>query len=393
MHIVDLPQLARAAGISALLATLCLGCEAPDASSPLEIESNAAALNEAATWGFAWANKASQSSYTPDANFARSSSGGTIKANRLGTGSYRVDFAGLGGTGGFAIAVAVGLDNRRCTVDSYSNSGGTERVFVKCHNPSGSAANSQFNVFYQRRDATISTAGVYGAYLRSDGNGTIVASDSWNSRGQANTVTRMNAGFYVARLKGLGSGENSTVIASAYNTTGHCKVSKWGISENLVDQEVQIACYDTSAKPADRKFSLSYGSYLSPVGTPSVGYAWFNDPGSTMFQPDASRRAIVINGTSIGARDADVGAGNYFTISGIRGHQYVLFNRNAHDPPGFLEWRGVNGIATATGFVDTYCKLETVTNIIARVDTFCFTGTGANAVSTMNAAYATAQTQ
>src|SRR5687767_2794185 len=106
-------RLVRATGPALpVVLALVTGCEGPaSTTTAVELDSNHTALYEAGAWGFAWANNATSSSYTPDANFARSSSGGAIRANRLGTGSYRVDFSGLGGTGGFAIAVAVGVDN------------------------------------------------------------------------------------------------------------------------------------------------------------------------------------------------------------------------------------------------------------------------------------------
>ena len=45
--------------------------------------------------GFVWGNQPAAASYAPDPAFAYNSAGGGINITRLGTGSYRIRFAGL----------------------------------------------------------------------------------------------------------------------------------------------------------------------------------------------------------------------------------------------------------------------------------------------------------
>jgi hypothetical protein len=100
-------------------------------------------------YGFAWANNSKQARYTPSETYAFNSSGGSISIQRRGTGTYQVNFAGLGGhgtAGGNVQVTAYGNGSEQCKVVSWNSGGADFIIDVKCIDIQGGPADTQFSI-------------------------------------------------------------------------------------------------------------------------------------------------------------------------------------------------------------------------------------------------------
>lgn len=103
----------------------------------------------AAETAYAWADRPSSRSYTPNPAYQWSSGGGTIKIAREGAGIYRIDFPAQSATGHKAVeATAVGTDATLCAAAPGRKD--TE-ARVRCFDVSGAPADSQFMVVFARK--------------------------------------------------------------------------------------------------------------------------------------------------------------------------------------------------------------------------------------------------
>jgi Big-like domain-containing protein len=100
--------------------------------------------------GFAWADQPSAATYTPNAGWARNSTGGAITVNRVSTGLYDVTFAGLAKPGTTPENVQVTSyagGYSYCSIVNWLNSGTSDlTVRVACTNAAGAAVDSYYQV-------------------------------------------------------------------------------------------------------------------------------------------------------------------------------------------------------------------------------------------------------
>src|SRR2546429_2475842 len=100
-------------------------------------------------FGFAFANNADGTSYTPLATTAFNSSGGTIHITRPSTGHFTVDFAGLQTPSGHTENVQVSAISGSlvsCNAVDWSNSSDGLQVAVECRNGAGQFVNARYEV-------------------------------------------------------------------------------------------------------------------------------------------------------------------------------------------------------------------------------------------------------
>jgi hypothetical protein len=235
--------------------------------------------------GFVWAQSAT-GSFTADANYSSNSSGtGTAAANtvtQLSTGTYRVDFPGLGlETGGNVQVTAYGGSSERCKVGGWSSSGSTLSATVFCHNTAGALVNTQFTASYLRRPASASGQAT-GGYLWANQPSTEYYTPSttyqWNASGALNTIQRYGVGSYAATFPGVNL-YGGTVEVTAYGSSSdYCKVGYWG--SNVVG----VSCFNNAGAPVDSAFTLSFTD-SSPHATPSFHYAWADQPSTQSYTP------------------------------------------------------------------------------------------------------------
>ena len=110
---------------------------------------------------YVWANSATTASYTPSSTYSYNLvyrwGGNTV--TRSGVGTYQVTCRGVGGAGSGAAntswgggvhvqVTAYGGTSNYCKVVSWGTGGANFTGNVKCYNPAGAAADSQFDLLF-----------------------------------------------------------------------------------------------------------------------------------------------------------------------------------------------------------------------------------------------------
>ncbi|MEM6289539.1 MAG: hypothetical protein AAF845_20535, partial [Bacteroidota bacterium] len=100
--------------------------------------------------GFAWANNATQESYTPDPSYTANPNG-AVTAFRLGTGSYQMGFSGLGSAtpGGNVMVSAYRTAGVHCNVQSWGPPGGGQNntfARVRCYDSDGTLTDARYTL-------------------------------------------------------------------------------------------------------------------------------------------------------------------------------------------------------------------------------------------------------
>jgi hypothetical protein len=225
--------------------------------------------------GFVWSAYTTGSNPAVDA-YSYNSAGGVNTITNTGTGSYRVDFPGLGAVyGGNVQVTAYGGGNERCNVSSWGSDKMTLQVYVRCFNPAGAAVNTTFTASYGRRRGT---PGVEGGYVWADQPSTASYTPSptyqWNSAGGSITIQRTSVGYYTVTFPGQAF-TGGTVEVSGYSSNATCKSAGWGQSGS--NQLVYVACYSPTGTAMDSYFTAAFSRY-SPNQTPAYEYAWADQP-------------------------------------------------------------------------------------------------------------------
>lgn len=99
--------------------------------------------------GYAWADQPATASYAPSAAYAYNSGGGAITASRIGTGSYAMRFAGLGGSGKAGAHVQItgyGATRDDCKVVGWSSAGADLVVRVRCMSAAGRLVDARYSI-------------------------------------------------------------------------------------------------------------------------------------------------------------------------------------------------------------------------------------------------------
>ncbi len=285
-------QMKKLSRVRVSLAAVAMGClSACSGSSEVGSgEEEAGALSQAFSstfaWGFVWAQQAT-GSFAASSFYSRSSSNLANTITQTATGTYRVDFPGIGNeVGGNVQVTAYGSGSERCKVNSWGSSGTTLQAFVGCFTSAGAPVNTLFTASYVRRPVTALCCGAAGAYLWANQPSTASYTPSttyqWNSTGVNNTITRTGVGLYTANMPGM-SFLGGTVEVTAYGTgSAHCKVTSWFASS------VNVACFSAAGAPTDSMFTLNYDHQLSPNGGPSFAYAWADQPSSASYTPSTT---------------------------------------------------------------------------------------------------------
>jgi hypothetical protein len=295
------------------------------------------------------------------------SAGGINLNTPLGSGSYRVDFPLLGGSGGNVQVVQSGSQtNVRCKVGSWYPNGTTENVIVNCHDPSGAPAPAVFNVLFYRAPTT-QGGGAKTNYLWNANpyaSSTPPATYQFNGSGGTNTVARYGVGSYGVTIPtGVVSdnGGNAQVTAYGSNAT-YCKVGYWYHSG--LNQVVGVLCFDTTGAPIDSQFSFLYtADYPSP--SHQGGYAWCNQTSGSYTPPTPYNRnsAGTLNTVQVS------GSLQMVTLPGVHGN--------------------INNITltTAVGLDNHYCIVNNTTlfqNTYSGLNSECFDANGTHVVSPSN---------
>jgi hypothetical protein len=214
-------------------------------------------------------------------SYSANSSGGTNTITQTGTGSYRVDFPGLGlERGGNVQVTAYGAGPERCKVESWWASNGNLSASVACFDAAGERVNTRFTASYLKRGAP--NPSKPGGYLWADeaSSSSYTASPmyQWNSSGALNTVERFGIGTYWATFPGISVNGGTVEVTSYGHDNTHCKTLGWG------SNGVYVGCFTPAGAPVDSQFTLNFAEE-SPHDTHSYAYAWADQPSAESYIP------------------------------------------------------------------------------------------------------------
>jgi len=217
-----------------------------------------------------------------ETNFEANNPNGVTQVFKISTGYYRVQFYGMASAfhaEGTAHVVAVGNNNRRCTLTSFEPSadGSHEDLYVRCRRGSDTTyADSRFYAYFSSRP-TASQHNSHVAFVYADQASTASYSPekyfNYNRSGGLNTITRLGTGTYRVDIPhaDITRGGGTATVTAVTTGANHCKVLDW--YPTGVPESVFVDCYNGSGSKSDTRFTMLFldGSSL---GTYYGAYAW-----------------------------------------------------------------------------------------------------------------------
>jgi hypothetical protein len=212
--------------------------------------------------GFAWIQSAS-SPVTASAFFSYNAAGGPITSTPLGTGEYRVRFAGLGrqtAQDREAVIVSPYGSNAHCQPTSWTTTAGDLDVNVRCFDPLGAAANSRFVILV----ADDARPGSQLTFLVADQPTAVGAYQPTNQATRPGpgtaTVEGIGPGTWDITLPGFyrnGGREETFLVSTTGTTQARCAVVNWSYSTSAGSPStLSVRCGTPGGTAADVPFVL-----------------------------------------------------------------------------------------------------------------------------------------
>jgi hypothetical protein len=257
----------------------------------------------AQTWGWIWSGVP-----TGDSSYSYNSRGGANTVARTGTGTYTVNFPGLGQMGGGNLQVtAYGGDGTYCKIVSWG--GNDVSAAVACYGPTGAKHDADFVVHYTSYAGNLKKS--WGGYMwNQEAAHTLNSSYSanstyaWNSAGKSVKITRTGTGVYKVTFDGqtaqykaqatINAGKTSlgpVALVSGYGTDGNfCQAGD--ITGTSTSTTIKVMCFKNLASPAaaNAQFTLSFGS-VRTLFSSSQGYM-YSACGSSAVAPKSANLFI-----------------------------------------------------------------------------------------------------
>ena len=253
---------------------------------------------------FVIANEPTNPSYNASGYLASTSF--DVPVTRSSTGAYYISFPGFAGTGtgGGNVQVSARNSNGRCTVVSW----GSESVNVRCFDPSGSPADSEFNLLFTRAEPDTDGIAYAWAADPTQASYTPSATYSYNPTGGAISATRTATGQYTltwSGLAGISSSGGNVNVTSYSSVDRRCKVVGWG------SEHVNVNCFDSAGSPVDTAYTVIYRKPVMKLWTRWFGAAVGSSPMSPQYTPLRYWNGASMHSTLGGVEITRLGAGEY----------------------------------------------------------------------------------
>jgi hypothetical protein len=254
--------------------------------------SGAGVASAPAVVAYAYGNKPSAGSYTPEKGFSFNSTGEGIRISRANTGTYTVHFFGLGAFAGQGTVdvTAEGLQPSQCEVVHWlpDSTGTILLVRVNCFTVSGAKLDTPFMVAYTSGGSTTGTTDFVWADKPAASNYTPSLPFQFNSAGGTNRITRLGTGQYQVKLPGPVVADGSVKVTAYGNNANSCQVVEW--LDSAPGQNVFVDCFTPAGALVNNRFTMTFtasDSFLGD-GASHSGYLWGNDPTSATYTPDGA---------------------------------------------------------------------------------------------------------
>jgi hypothetical protein len=208
----------------------------------------------------------------------------------VGTGQYKITFAGAAASGGVVHVTAIDSAPHWCQVNSFGPVGVDEVVTISCYRVGGAPDFTNFSAIFSSSSGPASAVGAFG-YVHSTPTGALIS--QYNSAGLANTVVHTGIGQWDVKFPGLSTpgpidGSLQATAVSSPTVPARCKVLTWSSSSS--GQVAQVRCFNAGGALADTRFTLTYQYQRSLYGgfapPKYFGYLWnkpVGGPPSTNF--------------------------------------------------------------------------------------------------------------
>lgn len=233
-------------------------CTDNKSGAPVNSEFTILVLKKTAARAFAYANKPTTASYAP-AGSGSYNPAGTMRVNRLYTGSYQVLFNGLGaklgGKAGHVQVSAVGIGKAWCKTAEEWQGNPNLSILVQCYTAGGLPVDAKFTVLF-----LLPAAHLAYAYANQPTLSAYNIDPFWSSNpsGGVTRVNRINRGIFNVTWEGV----DPSII-----DLGNVQVTALGLYDNatcaiyqLNTDGARVHCYATNGTPVDEPFTILLGS-------------------------------------------------------------------------------------------------------------------------------------
>lgn len=237
---------------------------------------------------YAYGNKPSARSYTPEHGFSFNSTGEGIRIGRSAVGTYTVRFFGLGAFAlqGTVDVTAEGLQPAECQVTHWApdSTGTILLIGVNCFSLSRAKMDAPFMVAFTSGGSTTGTTDYVWANKPSAGSYTPSLAYQFNFSGKTNTIKRLGLGKYKVIMPGPVVADGTVKVTAYGKSANSCQVVQW--VDNSPGQDVYVDCFTTAGAPAGNKFTMTFTASddLLGDGAPS-GYLWGDQPSAASYTP------------------------------------------------------------------------------------------------------------
>jgi hypothetical protein len=208
---------------------------------------------------------------------------------RLGKGSYRVNFAGYLTTGGVPMVTAIGATNW-CAVPNVTFAFATS-IDVSCATSNGQPADSAFSVNFLDRLTSGGPAIGYALNSAPDASGDLTGEKTYNATGGAVHTARTSKGHTTVTFFGLAHASGNVQVSTEPSvSTGTCTVSKLAVVG--ANEQISVICRDPLGAFADLWYHVVFVDKVSLRGAAGGAGAYFlaSQPSAPSSVPPAASR-------------------------------------------------------------------------------------------------------